>query len=98
MKKVSIYILVNCIKPLSKRCHGAEQIGSSQLESRLLLIVYYTILSGSTADDIRIACGISRPSFYRCIHLGISLIFACPELQINFPTSAKSFDAAAAAF
>jgi DDE superfamily endonuclease len=50
------------------------------------------------ADDIRIACGISRPSFYLCVYQGISLIIFCNKLDIRYPRSTEDIDATAAMF
>jgi hypothetical protein len=101
MEKLSFYKLVSYIEPFfsldeemsMRRTNYKQPIG---IEIVLHCLLRY--LSGSSADDIRIACGISRPSFYKAIHQAISMILACPILQINFPSSLEEFDAAAAAF
>jgi DDE superfamily endonuclease len=55
-------------------------------------------LAGYSSDDIRIAIGISKSSFYTSLHQGISLILACKELDINFPSSTAEYETAAEGF
>jgi hypothetical protein len=47
---------------------------------------------------MRIACGISQPLFYRCIHQCISLFLSCNELDIYFPSSRIEYKQAASGF
>jgi DDE superfamily endonuclease len=101
MEKESFYklkeltgILFNLDEEMSgRRTNWQEPIG---IEFILHCTLRY--LAGSTADDIRIACGISRSSFYRCMHQGISLILACKELEIKFPSSTIEIEQAATGF
>eukprot|EP00918_Siedleckia_nematoides_P060367 GHVU01131780.1.p1 GENE.GHVU01131780.1~~GHVU01131780.1.p1 ORF type:complete len:436 (-),score=21.97 GHVU01131780.1:1228-2535(-) len=55
-------------------------------------------LAGGAMEDVRLVAGLSKSSFYRCLHAGMRAIVACPQLAFHFPESADDIESAATAF
>jgi hypothetical protein len=83
MEKETFYELkkfTGVLFTLDEEKSGCQTNWKHPIGIELVLHCLLRYLAGSSANDIRIACGISRPSFYCCLDQVISLILACKEL------------------
>mmetsp|Transcript_17897 Transcript_17897/g.36146 ORF Transcript_17897/g.36146 Transcript_17897/m.36146 type:complete len:129 (-) Transcript_17897:1-387(-) len=63
----------------------------SPITTEIILHCLIRWLAGGSYLDIRVAAGISRPAFYRCIHSAMAAIVSVPELEIRLPTTEEEF-------
>ena len=71
---------------------------SSPITVEIILHCLLRWLGGGSYLDIQISAGISRSSFYRCIHSSMEAILLCDLLSIHFPTTEEELEIAVSDF
>jgi len=88
MSPLSFNRLLAMILPwldMNKKQSSNASKGRRSITAEIILHCTLHFLAGGSVHDIQVMAGMSRTSFYRCVHHGIDAINACPGLSIRFP-------------
>ena len=77
---------------------SCNRTGKAPVDARIILHCTIRFLAGGNYDDIRMVCGISTPTFYKCVQRCIEAIHDTKTLNIIFPTDRLKLDAEAEKF
>eukprot|EP00918_Siedleckia_nematoides_P106613 GHVU01232640.1.p1 GENE.GHVU01232640.1~~GHVU01232640.1.p1 ORF type:complete len:406 (+),score=20.69 GHVU01232640.1:248-1465(+) len=93
-------LLHSYLEPTLRFSDAMARVSCGQDAISAVLILHCTIrwLAGGEMQDIRLVAGLSKASFYRCIHSGMRAILECPQLDFDFPQTPQEIETAAAGF
>jgi hypothetical protein len=89
MQHASFMKLCSLIHPFISTDEKMSQVrtGKGPITTEIALHCLLRWLSGGSYLDIRLCAGLSKSSFYFCVHKCVEAILLCDELAYSFPTS-----------
>jgi DDE superfamily endonuclease len=78
--------------------HSQNRTGKTVISTELVVHCLLRWLAGGSYLDIRLSAGISKASFFACVHKGVKAVLDCPELSYKLPTSDQELQQSADGF
>jgi len=97
MEHSSFVKLCSLLDPLLRvdPVYSRNRTGKDPIIVEIVLHCLLRWLAGGSYLDIRLSAGISKASFYTCVHKAIDAILHCNELAYKFPTTVEEIQQAA---